>query len=148
MRQSALIAVAAFLLLLSAPITRAQPKAPSGPPIPTMQDLRDMYAATQYRICVQQVARVLNLKTPAAQEYDRGELLALRGDCLLNLGDRACATKAYTEAQKSGNPDVWCHARAMELLVKSGKYRPKPAAAAAATTSPSPDADPGAGVTD
>src|SRR4051794_29348252 len=148
MRCSVTVAVAACLLLLAAPMTSPQPKPAGTPPIPTMQDLRDMYAATQYRICTQQVARVLNLKTPAAQEYDRGELLALRGDCLLNLGDRAGATKAYTEAQKSGNPDVWCHARAMELLVKSGKYRPKPAAAAAATTSPSPDADPGAGVTD
>src|SRR4051794_15616662 len=76
---------------------------PSGAPaMPTMQDLRDMYAAAQYRICAQQVARVLNLKTPAAQQYERGQLLALRGDCLLNLGDRAGAIKAYTDAQKSG----------------------------------------------
>src|SRR3954453_24035260 len=126
MRYLASLAVAACLLLTWAPIGRAQPKPSGGPPIPTMQDLRDMYAAAQYRICAQQVARVLNLKTPAAQQYERGQLLSLRGDCLLNLGDRAGAIKAYTDAQKSGNPDVWCHARAMELLVKSGKYRPKP----------------------
>src|SRR3954463_6049733 len=135
MRQSGPLIIAACLLLMCAPIVPAQQKQ-SGAPMPTMQDLRDMYAAAQYRICAQQVARVLNLKTPAAQQYERGQLLALRGDCLLNLGDRAGAIKAYTDAQKSGDPDVWCHARAMELLVKSGKYRPKPAAAA--TTSPSP----------
>src|SRR5689334_24823234 len=91
------------------------------PPMPTMQDLREMYAAAQYRTCAQQVARVLNAKTPDAQQLDRGELLALRGDCLVKLGDRAGAIKAYADAQKSGNPDVWSHARAMELLLKSGK---------------------------
>jgi hypothetical protein len=147
MRKFAPLAVVAVcLLLMCAPIVPAQQKPAGAPPMPTMQDFHDMYAAAQYRICAQQVARVLNMKTPAAQVFDRGELLALRADCLLNLGDRAGAIRAYTDAQKSGNPDVWCHARAMELLVKSGKYRPKPAPTA--TTSPSTDVDPGAGVTD
>jgi hypothetical protein len=136
------------VLTLRAGVVSAQPVAKSGPPpIPTMQDLNDMYAAAQYRTCVQQIARVLNLKTPAAQDYDRGALLALRGDCLLNLGDRTGAIKAYTDAQKTKQPEAWCHARAMELLVRSGKYKPKPAAAATGSTAAA-DPDPAAGVAD
>src|SRR5689334_18952344 len=94
------ISIAAALVWLILAAGGALGQSAGEPPLPTMQDLRDTYAAGQYRTCVQQVARVLNLKTPAAEKYDRSELLGLRGDCLLNLGDRAGAIKAYAEAQK------------------------------------------------
>ena len=75
-------------------------------PTPSPNDLQDMYNARQYRTCAQQVARALNVKTPAAAglAYDRGQLLSLRGDCLLNLGDRSGAIKPASTAARTPHP--------------------------------------------
>ena len=49
-------------------------------PLPTSAELQQMNDAGQYRICLQQIARVLALHGDPAGPYDRNALLLLRGD--------------------------------------------------------------------
>ena len=106
--------LAVFLLLSLVTVAAAAPN----PPLPTPADLGEMFKAGQYRVCLQQIARVLQLTGDAAKPYDKYALLLLRGDCLLHLGDKATAMMAYAETEKSPNVAQAAEARAMTLLLR------------------------------
>ena len=80
-------------------------------------ELRQMHDAGQYRICLQQIARILRLAN-AEKTYDRYDLLLLRGDCLLHLEDPATAKFAYAAAAKSPVAEQAREARATLLLLQ------------------------------
>ena len=95
---------------------------------PTDQELQTMFDKKEYRTCLQQTARAMQLKGDAAHAYSLFTLQMRRGECFLNLGDWGSAAYAYNAA-KTAAPTVAEaeQARAMELLVKAsrgGKYNP------------------------
>jgi hypothetical protein len=88
-------------------------------PVPTPQELQQMFDAKQYHTCLQQIARVLRVKGDAASAYDPDQLQLLRGECFIRLGDRAQAIRAFTTAQKSANHSMALTARANLLIVQA-----------------------------
>ncbi len=88
------------------------------PPLPTPGDFGEMFKAGQYRTCLQQIGRVLQLAGDAAKPYDKYALLLLRGDCLLQLNDKPTALVAYAQAEKSPDTTQAAEARAMTLLLR------------------------------
>jgi hypothetical protein len=111
-----------FLLLLSAPAFGQATRSFLDPPakIATSQEIQDMYAAKEYRICVQQISRVLMLSGDAAKPYDRYSLLMLKGQCLLQLKDPNSARWAYEDALKiAPNPASAAVARANVALLQA-----------------------------
>jgi len=103
-----------FFLLSLATVLSAAPN----PPLPTPADLQEMFKAGQYRTCLQQIARVLQLTGDAARPYDQYALLLLRGDCLLQLNDKPTALMAFAIAEKSPNVAQAASARAMTLVLR------------------------------
>jgi hypothetical protein len=83
----------------------------------TREELQQMHDAAQYRICLQQIGRILRSGT-AARSYDRYDLLLLRGDCLLHLEDPATAQLAYVAAAKSPVAEQAREGRATALLLQ------------------------------
>src|SRR6202020_2531598 len=65
---------------------------------PTDQDLQKMFDQKEYRTCLQQTARVMQLRGDAAHAYAPYTLQMRRGECFLNLGDWGSATFAYEAA--------------------------------------------------
>jgi hypothetical protein len=97
-------------------------------PVPSDQDLQKMLDQKEYRTCLQQTARVLQLRGDAARAYDPFTLQMRRGECFLNLGDWPTAVyafhTAFTVAPSAAQAE---QARAMEALVRasrSGQYFP------------------------
>ncbi len=91
-------------------------------PVPTDQDLQKMYDQKEYRTCLQQTARVLQLRGDAAHAYDPFTLQMRRGECFLNLGDWGTAVMAYRAAVAAAHTATEGEqARAMELLVKASR---------------------------
>jgi hypothetical protein len=114
----------AFITLLFGLSALAQPKPaePQGPPpLPTMDDLHQMYDNADYQAAVQQIARVLRLRGQAAQPYDRDALLLLRGKTLLALDDPRAAKRAFDEAQKSQQSDIAMTAHGYVTLLNRSK---------------------------
>lgn len=112
-------------LLLSCFMLPANARAQGAPPLPTKDDLNGMYNAGQYRLCLQQIARVM--RQLDRNSTDRYALLLLRGDCLLQLHDGATAKEAYKDAQKSADLDQAAEAYAMSFLISNSpglKYTP------------------------
>ena len=94
-----------------------------------------MYDAKQYRTCLQQIGRVLQLRGDAARPYDPASLQLLRGECLVQLQDRSTAMLAFSTAEKSPDLQQAAQARAMSLLLSRSPgfiYTPKAAADARA----------------
>ena len=107
------------LILSAAGVCRADP------PLATMDDLNQMYEAKQYRVCLQQIARLMRPGNLGDQKF---ALLLLRGDCLLQLRDGATAKESYRAAEKSGNPDQVAEGRAMNYLISNSpglQYTPR-----------------------
>jgi hypothetical protein len=100
--------------VLLTPIARAQTD--GGRPA-TPAELRRMHDAGQYRICLQQIGRVLRSGN-AAKDYDHYDLLLLRGECLLHLEDPATARLAYVAAAKSPVAEQAREGRATALLLQ------------------------------
>ncbi|MGH7178806.1 MAG: hypothetical protein ACREJC_15615 [Tepidisphaeraceae bacterium] len=98
------------LTLALATLSRAQT------PTATLDELRKMYDARQYRVCLQQIAKVLRGADRGGS--NRFDLLTLRGDCLLQLRDGATAKDAYAAAQKSPDIQQAAYARAMNALIR------------------------------
>jgi hypothetical protein len=91
------------------------------PPLPTMDELRQMYDDGDYQAAVQQIARVLRLRGAAAQPYDRDTLLLLRGKTLLALDDPRAAKRSFEEAQKSAQTDIAMTAHGYFTLLSRSK---------------------------
>lgn len=114
----------AILLLLPAVAPAANPS----PRLATMDELRQMYDAGHFQVCLQQIARVSRLTGDAAKPYDRWALMLLKADCLLRLEDSAEALRTYRAAEASPVPKQAAEARAMDLLIQRSEqlaYRPK-----------------------
>ena len=87
-------------------------------PLPTPQDLQQMFDAKQYNLCLQQIARVTRSKTPNANGNDPDQLQLLRGECYIQLADRVHAIKAFGAAQAASDPKTALMARANFLLLQ------------------------------
>jgi hypothetical protein len=105
-----------LLLLVSSPAWAANPT------IPTELDLQQMFDKKDYRACLQQSARVLNLTGEAAKAYDRFNLQMRRGECLLNLNDPQTALSAYNAALAAADTPLRAEtARAHVALIKGSR---------------------------
>jgi len=107
-------------LLGGYPIAHARGDAPAT--MPSMMDLKQMHDSGNYRGCLQQIARVMQLSASAGGGYDKYELLMLRGDCLLHLDDSVTAIAAYNAAAKSPVPSQANEAIATVLLIKKSNH--------------------------
>ena len=88
-----------------------------------------MFDAHKYQDVVRHVVKVLQLKGETAAAYDRHEMLLLKAESHLRLGDGEPAAKAFDEAADAAK-DVSTAAtdRATALLLRRAKqnvYRPK-----------------------
>ncbi len=112
-----------LVLLISSPLQAQNP-----PPMPTMDDLRQMYQAKQYRVCLQQIARVVRQANLQDSQWDKYALMLMRADCLLHLDDGAAARQMYEQAEQSPDEMQWARGRAMAYLVSRSpgfKYTPR-----------------------
>jgi hypothetical protein len=118
----------AAVVICSAAAAMAQEAAP----LPTAALLKSQVEAGEYRPALQGLTRVLALKGPAAEPYDRLEMLLLRAECQLQLRAAAPALEALTQAQKEavtrGDADKLGEVSAMMLLIQRSpamRYTPK-----------------------
>ena len=83
-------------------MSQAKPGEPKEgpPPLPTMDELREMYESGDYRTAVQQIARVQRLRAPA-EPYDPDALQLLRGQTLLALDDPRSARSVLSRKRRS-----------------------------------------------
>jgi len=103
----------------------AQTGSPSDRPALSVEEIRKLHNAAQYRSTLQEAARTL--RTPAG-ESDKYQLQLIRGDALLHLDDAQTALAAYGVAMKSPDAKQSDVARAMSLLIRNSqnlKYTPK-----------------------
>jgi hypothetical protein len=101
---------------------RAAAQAP-GPAL-SVDEIRKLHDAGQYRSALQEAARSLRGVSGAA----RFELQLIRGDSLLHLDDAPTALEAYAAASKSDDGAQLAESRGTALLIRrssSLKYAPK-----------------------
>jgi len=125
-----------LLLLAAALLVGAPAIAAAEPQLPTLADLKEMYDSGAYRTCLQQAARLMQLRPDHPSAVDRGQLALLRGQSLLALEDSASAIRVLQEAQESKDPEVGAHARALIALIRSSpklRYVPRTRDAAPAS---------------
>ncbi|QOV91711.1 hypothetical protein [Humisphaera borealis] len=117
-------AVCLFILLCLTATTRAAEPAR----LATMDELRQMYDAGSFQVCLQQISRVSRLTGDAAKPYDKWALLLLKADCLLRMEDTSEALRTYRAAESSPVAKQAAEARATEFLIKKSQnlaYKPK-----------------------
>jgi hypothetical protein len=102
---------------------------------PTMDDIRKEFDAKHYQAALQLIYQGLSAQGEAANAYDRYELYALRGECLLNLKSARYAQQAFEDAVPAANdPRRKALAVATASLIKNAPnyvYVPKTASDAA-----------------
>lgn len=112
---SALIVTA--VLAGAARVRGAEPEA-----LPTSQELHKLFDDGQYQPLLNKLARVLQLKGPAARPYDRVDLELLKADALLELKQTSGAIAAAQEAVKAiteqTDDKLSARARATAVLFK------------------------------
>jgi hypothetical protein len=108
-----------------APATPAASAATS----PMIAQLQEQLNAGQAQEVSRQVARLLAMKGDAAQQYDRYDLLMLRGEAALRMKQNSVAMQSFAEAQKETTDDQKkAIARGTEILVRKSKqtgYTPR-----------------------
>lgn len=115
------IFVATLTLLAIASFTVAAP-APVGNALPTVAELQDQLKAGQAQEVSRSVAKLLALKGEPAKQYDRYELLMLRGEAALRTKQNSIAVQSFAEAAKEAADDTKkSMARANELLLRKSK---------------------------
>ena len=122
------------LLMLRTNVALAQTR-PSDV-LPSPDELRETFDARAYQEVVRHAVKVLQLKGEAAAAYDRHEVLVLKAESHLHLGDAEPAAKAFDEAAAAA-PDEAAAAkdRATALLARRAKqnaYKPKTASSSVA----------------
>lgn len=94
-----------------------------------MEELKQLLTDKQYQPLLQGLNRVLGLKGKAASGYDRGELLLLKGEALLQTKQTTAAIDVFESVVKQGTEAKGKEmGQAMALLVRrspGGKYTPK-----------------------
>ena len=129
--------------VLAAAMAGGEAGAQEAPPVPMTREIKAQVEAGDYREALKGLLRALDLKGPAAQAYDRVELLMLRAECQLQIKEsRACLDSleaARKEAGVQGKSDGVGAAMAMALLVqRSTAFRYVPKTAAAGPVAPKP----------
>lgn len=100
----------------------------TAPPLPTMDELKQMFESGDYQAAVQQSGRVLRLRGEAAKPYDRTAVQLLRGKTLLALDDPRAARRSFEDAQKSETNDISMTAHGYVTLLSRSKlsiYTPR-----------------------
>ncbi|HVX87112.1 MAG TPA: hypothetical protein VH253_20170 [Phycisphaerae bacterium] len=124
MRTSPTTALLLSLTLLTPAAALAAPE-----PLPTMDQITAMVNAHQSREALAAIARVIDLRGPAAAPYDRHNLLILKADAQLQNHDNSGALATLALAQKETNDDdqIAQTTALTELIKKSpgGHYTPK-----------------------
>ena len=119
--------VGTMILLIIATRALAQTR-PGEPPPPSMDELRRMFDAQQYQDVVRHVVKVLSLKESPAG-YDRHELLRLKAESHLRLGDAEPAAKSFDDAAVVAKDEATAALdRATALLSRRARqniYKPK-----------------------
>src|SRR5438309_385327 len=102
MRCAATIAATLVVLIGSAALALpARADAPQAEPLPTSEQLHQMFKDGQYQPLLQKLARVLQLRGPASQRYDPVDLDLLKVDTHLQLKELSLATAAAEQAVKA-----------------------------------------------
>jgi hypothetical protein len=103
--------------------------AQTSPQAATAGDVQKMVDQGQYRPALQQIAKLLPQMQDPATQQQRYTLLMLRGECLLQLGERSFAVSAFEAAGHiAPDPKSGAVARANAVLVRRSTgttYKPK-----------------------
>jgi hypothetical protein len=100
-------------------------------PLPTQDELHQLFDQQKYSVLLQKMQRVLILKGIAAKPYDRHDLLRLRGEAFLRMKPAMAqqAEQAFTEASKEAlDANGVALDLATGLLIHrspGGQYQPK-----------------------
>ena len=94
----------------SAEAPAGQPRATATDALPTLSEMRASFEDGDYPRTLQQVARALAVKGDAAGQYERHELLMLKGEAHLRLKNITAASAAFEEAARSAT-----HAKAVAV---------------------------------
>jgi len=96
---------------------------------PTADEIRVQAAAGNHSAALGMISQALTLKGPAAEGIDRYELLMLKGESLLQLGQAKYAADAFEDASEATNEPVKsATAKAGEVIIRRSlflKYVPK-----------------------
>jgi hypothetical protein len=96
---------------------------------PTADEIRVQAAAGNHSAALGLISQALTLKGPAAEGVDRYELLMLKGESLLQLGQAKYAADAFEDASEATNQPVQsATAKAGEVIIRRSlflKYVPK-----------------------
>ncbi len=115
--------LAAFAILLLAPICLAEPA-------PTSDELRQLFNDGKYKELLPKLNKAIAAKGPGAQQYNKYDLLMLKGEASLHTHSRSSALDAFKQAAvAAAKPEDASIARATALLVQASspslKYLPK-----------------------
>jgi len=119
-----------WCLLASATFSGLSPAARAElEPLPTQDELHQLFDQQKYSQVLQKLQRVLILKGMAAKPYDRHDLLRLRGEASLRLKMPQQAEQAFTEASKEA---VDANGVALDVATQmlihrstAGQYQPR-----------------------
>lgn len=99
-------------------------------PLPTMDELKQMFADARYPDLSKQLPRVLVLRGKAAEPYNRYDLLMLRFETNMRLKAVSPALTSLADAEEAtDDPKKINYAKAVTLLIKRSKglsYQPGP----------------------
>ncbi|MGB7156771.1 MAG: hypothetical protein WBD40_01815 [Tepidisphaeraceae bacterium] len=91
--------------------------------VPSAPELRQMLMQKQYKSVLREVARAMAIKGDEAANYDRGELLLIRGEAQLGLRIEPGAAKSFREsAEAAMDDDTRAQAQAMGLLLEKSEH--------------------------
>jgi hypothetical protein len=112
------LVTAIVLAFTISPHLLARPDAAEQPA--SMQELKQLFESKQWQPLLQKLSKALPLRGAAAQQYDRYELLTMKGEAHLNLKQGPAAVSAFEEASKIKDLDrqKLAVADATVLLVK------------------------------
>src|SRR5262249_38076561 len=95
------IPILVIAMLASTPIAHAQTKpavAGGGDSLPTMDELKGLMDQQQWQQLLQRSSRVVSLRGQAAQNYDRYDLLMMRGEAQLQMKNSPQAIASFKDA--------------------------------------------------
>jgi hypothetical protein len=109
-------------------------------PAPTSDELHQLYDAGSYKELIPKISKALSVKGPDAAQYDRYDLLSLKGEASLHTHAKQSAVDAFKQAAAAAaKPQDAALAQATAELIRQSngalKYLPR----TKATTNDKPD---------
>lgn len=96
------LSIAAFVCcMFAASLVRGQ----AADPLPSIAELQQLQTDKQWQPLLQKLQRVLSLRGDAAKNFDRYDLLMMKGEALAQLKQPGPATSAFNEAAKESQTD-------------------------------------------